>query len=219
MNSERWTSIGVAAMLLVVGVASWTIHLGAPLVVDATSLASIPFEIQQWRGQEIPMQSDVETMLDADYNVQRSYIHKTGFVVWLYVGYYGTERGGHPEHTPWECYPSSGWDIQFRNVIEAYEGRSANEIIVEKDGSRRLVHFWYQSFRANQAVGGLDRIYERLSSRLFEGRADGSLVRLSTAISRDDDVEFARARLISFAREVVPLLHEHWPEEFVDSAS
>jgi EpsI family protein len=165
------------------------------------------------------MKSGVEEMLDADFHVQRSYVHRTGFLLWLYVGYYGTERGGRPEHTPWVCYPSNGWEIVSREVVKVDANRRANEIIVEKGGKRRLVHFWFQTYREKQVIGGIDQLYERLAGRILEGRADGSLVRLSTPLPESLDVDFVRSRLIAFGRDVAPLLHEHWPEEFVDPTS
>ena len=161
------------------------------------------------------MRSGVERMLDADFNVQRRYVHPLGGVVWLYVGYYGTGRGGHPEHTPWACYPSNGWEIVRRDVVNlgGGQGRRANELVIEKDGERRLVHFWYQSYRRAGMIGGLDQAFDRLLNRILDGRADGSLIRLSTRVDRRESEAAARAYLLSFSREIVPLLREHWPEE------
>ena len=53
----------------------------------------------------------VSEMLAADHNVQRAYLHPQRYVVFVYLGYYGTRRGGTPEHTPDVCYPAQGWEI------------------------------------------------------------------------------------------------------------
>ena len=58
-----------------------------------------------WKGHDIPMEGSVEEILRADRHLQRSYYDRAGGLVWLYVGYYGTSRGGRSEHTPWVCYP------------------------------------------------------------------------------------------------------------------
>ncbi len=60
---------------------------------------------------EIPLAENVESMLRADFNVQRAFLHPLGDVVWLYIGYYGTDRGGTPEHTPPQCYRAHGWSL------------------------------------------------------------------------------------------------------------
>jgi len=163
------------------------------------------------------MDSGVVAMLDADYNLQRTYVHPVGGVVWFYVGYYGTERGGRPEHTPDWCYPSNGWDILEQRVVNVGGERRANEFVVRREGSTRLVHFWYQSSRRSGLLGGIDQTLDRLLSRLSSGRADGSLVRLSTPI--EDGEVAARQRLISFGQQMEPLLRDHWPTEVVSVAA
>jgi hypothetical protein len=89
----------------------------------------------------------------------------------------------------------------------------ANELLVEKDGERRLVHFWYQNHRKSGMLGGFDQAVERLLSRLRFGRADGSLVRLSTPMRPGEEVESARTRLQALEREVVAPLQTQWPTE------
>jgi EpsI family protein len=220
MNLERWQTPIVLTLLAVVALGSWALRMRPGMQVEAETLSALPLEIGGWRGHEIPMQGDVEAMLDADYNVQRAYVHPAAGFVWLYVGYYGTERGGRPEHTPWACYPSNGWTIELSDVVRVSGpgGREANELVVSKDGERRLIHFWYQSFRRNGLLGGLDQTLDRLANRVLNGRADGSLVRLSTPIRSDEVLETARSRLIGFGREVEPGLDRHWPSEVVVAA-
>lgn len=202
------------AALLLVGAVAWALALRAPLRVDATPLAGLPQRIGDWQGREVPLESAVESMLRADYNVQRLYGDPLGDSVWLYLGYYGTDRGGRPEHTPAACYRSHGWRIEAERVLEVpgVPGLRVNEYRVEKAGARQLVHFWFRSYRRTGMLGGLDQTADRLVGRLFEGRADGSLVRLSTGLEGLDEVE-ARSRLLRFAAELEPALGAHWPTE------
>jgi EpsI family protein len=221
MNSERWLTIGLASVILATGAVSWDVYLRAPLSVRADRLAEIPVEVAGWRGKDIAVETGVAQMLDADFNVQRVYRHPIGGLVWFYVGYYSTERGGHPEHTPWACYPSNGWEIVRRDVVEVdgSENFRANEIVVTRDGESRLVHFWYQSYRKGGMLGDLDQAMERLRNRVIDGRADGSLVRISTPIDGPDSETIARIRLKQFALSIAPLLRDHWPEELDTAAS
>lgn len=215
LTSDRWLTLGLALVVLATGAVSWDVYLRTPLTVRAESLDDIPNHIDRWTGQEIEVESGVAEMLDADFNVQRVYLHPVAGLVWLYVGYYGTQRGGRPEHTPWACYPSNGWNILRKDVVElgSEPGARANEILVERDGERRLVHFWYQSYRRDGMLGDFDQALERLRNRVFDGRADGSLVRLSTPIVGPESEDGARLRLKQFAHALAPLLREHWPVE------
>ncbi len=215
MNKEQSSTVAMTLLLLAVGGLSWFFYLATPLEVDAKTLSEVPLRIRQWRGQDVPIEGKVEAMLDADYNVQRVYHHPIGGLVWFYVGYYGTQRGGRPEHTPWVCYPTNGWDIIEDRIVEVAgaDGLRVNELLIRNQDEWRLVHFWYQSHRRTGMVGGADQTVERIMSRILDGRADGSLVRLSTPLYDRNERTPARARLISFGREIVPLLREHWPKE------
>jgi EpsI family protein len=215
MDNDRWLLVGLALLALTTGAMSWSVYLTNPLTVRADTLALIPTEINRWEGEDIEVESGVVAMLDADFNVQRTYLHPIGDLVWLYIGYYGTERGGRPEHTPWACYPSNGWKI-LRSDVVALGGAAdfeVNELLVERAGEMRLVHFWYQSYRKEGMLGDFDQAVERLRNRVIDGRADGSLVRISTPIDAPDSEDSARSRLRQFADALVPHLRDNWPRE------
>ena len=212
-------SAGIAIMLILVvaGCAIWWIHFRMPVELDPSSIKGISLTLDRWQGQEIPLSDGVEKMLRADSQFQRRYLSPDADLVWLYVGYYGTERGGRPEHTPWACYPSAGWIIL--SATEVTPGRDSsggaawqlNELVVEQGGARRLVHFWYQTHRtkriATETGLTIDHVLGRLSPT---GRADGALVRLSTPID-ENGIESARQRLRDFAAVFEPILRENWP--------
>jgi EpsI family protein len=218
MTRERLAQGSLVAVMLIVASIAWWMELRPVLAVDASALGVLPSRIGAWRGSPVPIEDFAERMLQADYNLQRAYRSPTGSptgskVVWLYVGYYGTHRGGRPEHTPDQCYPSSGWGIVSQEVVEIDPELRANEFVVARDGDRRLVHFWYQSSRRAGMLGAWDVSVDHLRGRLEDGRADGALVRISTPIDADD-LETPRTRLRAFARELLPLLRAHWPREF-----
>lgn len=213
MARENLTNAFVVALLLAVGALSWRLQLRESLEVDTSALVALPYQIADWRGRDIPVEDEVSEMLDATLNVQRAYTAPAGGLVWLYVGYYGTERGGRPEHTPWVCYPTAGWEIVRAEEIRVrgQPDHPVNELLVEQRGERRLVHFYYRSMRRTGLLGGTDQLLDHLVSRLLTGRADGALVRLSTIVDGDEFV--ARARLEDLGRHVDGLFQHHWPRE------
>ncbi|NNL67776.1 MAG: EpsI family protein [Myxococcales bacterium] len=214
-RTDRRQALLLGIVLLAVGSVAWSIQLRAPLEVDATPLDGLPRSIGPWRAIDIPLETGVEAILRADHNVQRVYAHPVGARIGLYVGYYGTERGGRPEHTPWVCYPNAGWSIDDHRTVELpqADGLRVNELEVQKDGNRALVHFWYRSFRSTGLLGGTDQVLDRFVGRLRHARSDGALVRLSTPLEADDDWLAARSRLASFVGPLDALLAEHWPDE------
>jgi EpsI family protein len=214
--SERVAVGALVALMAVVGAAAWWLQLRPALHADYAPLASLPATIGAWSGTDEPLDTKVEEMLAADFNLQRTYrMPGRDELVWLYLGYYGTGRGGRPEHLPAECYPSAGWSIEQSRVIEIDPDLDfrANEFVVSQRGQRRLVHFWYRSARKTGMVDELGLGLDHLAGKLRGGRADGALVRLSTRIETAG-ADAARARLIAFARRLDPLLAERWPREF-----
>jgi len=214
VNAERSTALAVALLMVLVGAVAWRLQLRPALQMDATLLASLPNPIEGWNSRELPLDQNVESILRADFNVQRTFSHPTGEVVWLYIGYYGTDRGGTPKHTPQVCYPANGWSLsELRTlVVDPPRGFRANEAVVEQEGEQRLVLFWYRSHRRTGILGTFALRVDYLLGRLTEGQADGALVRLSTPL--EEGGEFAaRSRLVSFARILDLELDRRWPTE------
>lgn len=203
----------LVGLFLLVGALAWYLRLGPELRVDPAPLTALPHQLGPWEGSDLSLDSGVEAILRADFNLQRVYVHPIGDIVWLYVGYYGTERGGTPEHTPAVCYRSQGWRIEERRTLDVApeRGLRVNEYLVEKDGRRDLVHFWFRSHRKTGILGTPDRMLDHLLGRLLDRRADGSLVRVSGIV--DGDLPTVRSRLIEFAVRVDQELDAHWPNE------
>jgi EpsI family protein len=186
--------------------------LRPPPQLDTTALLAIPSHLGPWQSDDVPLDSVVESLLEADFNLQRRYRHNLGDVVWVYFGYYGTARGGRPEHTPQVCFQAQGWEIEEHRVIDAGGGLHVNELVVSLRGERQLVHYWFRSFRQTGLRGGFDQLLDHMVGRLFYGRADGSLVRVSTPFQREDAL-VARSRLLAFDTSFDALLAAHWPSE------
>lgn len=212
MSRESLTTGVVAAVLVIVGAIAWAFALRPAPHLDLSPLEALPRELGSWTSVDIPLDGEAESILEADYNLQRRYEHPLGEVVWVYVGYYGTQRGGRPEHTPPACFRAHGWTIEDRRVIDAGGGLRVNEMQVSLDGERQLVHYWFRSFRSHLR-GGLDQLLDHLVGRIRYQRADGSLVRLSTPYTTEADRQVARSRLLQFGALFDQVLAEHWPRE------
>ena len=211
-RSARSTELLLVALLIGVGIGAWSLWLRPALNVDATPLSTLPYQLEAWRGVSVDLEDGVTEMLRADMNVMRAYKDPTAALIWLYIGYYGTQRGGRPEHTPEVCYPSAGWEIRRAQELPLAEGLVADEFLVSHEHGEQLVHFWYRSSRRTGIHDAFGAISDRILNRLLHGRADGALIRLSTPIV-GDDTDAARARLREFAIGLEQQLPAHCPRE------
>ncbi len=216
--TEGRTARLLAIVLIAAGAFAWMLHLRPGLIAEADSLDALPQRIGAWIGNDEPLDQAVEDVLRADFNVTRAYRGPSGELVWLYVGYYGTTRGGRPEHTPRGCYTGAGWGIAESRavIVDPMTGLRIQEYLVERGSERRLVHHSYRSNRRTDLPGGLDQNVDRVMGRLLDGCADGALISLSTVLEPPDVVS-ARGLLIGFASSLDPLIAEHWPEEHPES--
>lgn len=211
MLSRRGESGLLIIVLLLVGALSWALMLRPVPDSDPARFAALPRTLNGWEAIELEIDESVSEMLAADQNVQRAYVHPHHYVVFVYVGYYGTRRGGTPEHTPDVCYPAQGCSIveSTDRSIGGAGGFDVREFVVEKDGERRLVHYWY---RTSHRTGITSIARLRLAhfwGRLVRNRGDGALVRLSTPIE-DDDIEGARSRLQGLDLALEEALEDVW---------
>jgi EpsI family protein len=213
---QRIEAIGLLALLLLTGVTAWWLTQRPGLASDVATLRELPPTVADWRAIDIPIEQDVADMLRADLNVQRAYVHPQGYVVYVYVGYYGTTRGGTPEHTPEMCYPAQGWKILARDSFDVggEPGFAAREFVVEKDGDRRLVHFWYRTADETGIQSTAALRWHHFWARLSAGRGDGALVRLDTPIE-DGDIDAARLKLLPMDRAIESAVTIVWPTEHV----
>jgi len=210
---QRIEAALLIGVLLGTAALGWWLSLQPSDRRDASSFDAIPYELNGWKAIDLEMQDGVAELLRADHHVQRVYLHPLGYTAYLYVGYYGTERGGAPEHTPDNCYPAQGWQVQRDDTLVVggrSSGLSVREFIVEKSQELRLVHFWYRTEDRSGFTSTLGLRARQLWGRLIENRGDGALVRLSTPVV-GGDLDAARSRLLGLDTVVEAAIDEIWP--------
>jgi EpsI family protein len=208
-----------AAILLVVllstGAVAWWLTFRPVADLDPSSIDAMPHELNGWKAVDLEIDQGVADLLRADHQFQRAYLHRQGYTVYVYVGYYGTARGGAPEHTPDVCYPSQGWVIETDEEVQVggrASGFDVREFLVEKEDELRLVHFWYRTDRESGFTSIWSLRLRQFWGRLMASRGDGALIRLSTPIW-DQDIEAARGRLLSLDAAVEKALDGVWPAQ------
>jgi EpsI family protein len=173
---------------------------------------ALPYEVGSWRGMDGRFDPVYGTD-PADTSLLRIY-HKDGKPpVIAYVGFFSDLATIIEVHTPELCYPAQGWEVQSAGNAMAGNFRgaqiSAKGIIVNKNGDRRLVVWWYNA-GSRPFQTRIRYVYAMLAMSAFTGRTDGSMVRLETPLGHEPE-SAAIARIEDFQSMLLPALDAALP--------
>ena len=180
------------------------------------SLSSCPVELSAWSGRRAP-DFDERTLavLGADEYLNRVYRHKSGSIVGLYIGYYGSQRQGDTIHSPLNCLPGAGWSpVRFDRIAVPVSGAQSggairvNRYVIQKGLDRQLVLYWYQSHGRVVASEYWSRLYMVIDA-MRTNRTDGALVRVISPIA--DSETAAELVAVDFVQTLFPLLGRYLP--------
>jgi EpsI family protein len=183
-------------------------------------LTKMSRQIGQWTGRDEPqLASDVVAVLGVDEYINRAYVDPTSQTpgpLWLYVGYYKSQRQGDTIHSPLNCIPGAGWEpIKAARPQIAIPGApspiTVNQLLIEKGADRQVVVYWYQAHGrvvASEYSSRLWMVYDAI--RL--NRSDGALVRvISPVLASESDASAAEGRIAHFVQELFPRLDAYLP--------
>ncbi len=179
-------------------------------------LASLPYELGEWTGTDLPMQQDVLDILGPGDFLQRFYENTAASqpYVDLFVAYFPSQRAGDTIHSPKHCLPGSGWlPTESSTISVSLPGREpfqANRYVIAKGDDRQLVLYWYWAHDRALASEYWAKFY-LVADSIRLNRSDGSLVRVITPLLPNEAAEAAQQRLLSFAGNIVPRLDRYIP--------
>ncbi len=186
-------------------------------VVVRTNLENLPMVIGGYSAVEDSFSEAVYKELNADKNVYRHYKSQKGDLVDLYIGYYGTAKGGRTGHNPYACLPSGGSAIVDTDVVyikQTATGKNfpINYVLARKNSVNTIMLHWYQVAGDKVVSSGFRLNIERFMGRILHNRNDGAYIQI-TSSSVEGDVQKTKEKVKRFAELVLNLLPGYWPEE------
>src|SRR5207245_5873265 len=179
-------------------------------------LKAFPQQLGEWSGTDVAISHDVLDVLGQGDFLLRVYQDDSGRNpdVDLFLAYFSNQRAGDTIHSPKNCLPGAGWSpIEASRISISSPGRApfpANPYLISKGAERQLVLYWYWAHDRAVASEYAAKFY-LVTDSIRMNRSDGSLIRVSTALGPDQDVESAQQLLLSFAGEVVPRINTYVP--------
>ena len=219
---RRWPVI-VALLMLA---STWGLLLSlsqAEPLLPRKSFAEFPLTIgDRWQGKELGLDQQVLDVLKLNDYMMRAYIpqelikdgeNRKGLTpVYLYVGYYQSQRTGATYHSPKNCLPGAGWQfMDSEQVPVMMPGGGApiiNKVMIQKGLEKQIILYWYQDrgrIIANEYSAKGFLVWDSMTRK----RTDGSLVRISVPVGKSDEQAFAEG--FEFMRDIFPLLGQYLP--------
>jgi EpsI family protein len=220
------TRIAAAALFLALHAYVYHFFARAEMHPPRESFESFPLELDGWvcdeREEIAPDVADVLGASDLFLCGFRRVGGQSAALVNVYVGYHETQirksGGGLSRsaiHLPKHCLPGAGWDVIDARTTEldlpGLPGGPAkvNRLVIAKGNQRQLTYYWYQS-RGHVIAEDYWKMMHLFWDRATQSRTDGSLVRFTVQMHRNDEVS-AEADLRDVASQVVPLLPRYVP--------
>ena len=179
------------------------------------SFDTFPSTVATWQErQSNNLDLEIVNLLKVNDYVMRRYTDRDGRTLWLYIGYWATQRKGAQIHSPRNCLPGGGWEpIEAGRLIVALPAPHApievNRYLIQKDRDQQVVLYWYQS-QGKAVAGELAAKLEMVRSAITRNRTDGALVRVSAPVS--GGIAETTSSLVRYVQALYPILGEYLPE-------
>ena len=207
-----WISL---TLIIITFIIIKSLGAGKDVIVVDKKLDRLPEIISGLYSTDIPLDEMVAKELDPDVYIFRNYTSDNGRVINVYIGYYGTNKGGRTGHNPEACYPSTGWAIlnEKKETIDIGGNKkiTVNAMLVKKENKSQFVYHWYQSDGTHVVRSGIQQNLNRFRKMILKNRDDGAFIRV--AMDVDGNEQEAKYEIEKFIRQLFWLISEYWPEE------
>ena len=178
-------------------------------------LDAFPEQIGRWQGREGTIFDDdtLNVLKVKDYLVRR-YADPLGRNLWLYIGYWDTQRKGAQMHSPRNCLPGAGWEPLEASTVSIplpapYGTIRLNRYLIQKDQEQQMVFYWYQA-QGEPVTGEMAARVALVKSAIVRNRTDGALLRISSPIY--GSVQETSDLLRDYVRAMYPVLNAYLPD-------
>jgi len=195
------TSFIIASIILIAG-GGFSLFLRYPpeVFMAEIKLKTIPMSKEGWIAREISVSSAEQQMLDVKQYILREYSDNSGFKVWLFVGYFTSQKYGTGMHSPRNCLPGEGWEIVNRAYVPL-PGNSdliVNRMDIGRGESRQTMYYWFVT-RAGHLNNEFSLKGDLVKNAILGRPTDAAFIRINFPAA-DFDPETTEKRIGEFMR-------------------
>lgn len=198
----RLTYSFIIAVLLLTAGGSFSLILRNPAEASGTDvdLESIPISLDGWSAREIQIGIQTERLLDVNQYIYREYVHESGFSIWMFVGYFTSQKYGSGIHSPRNCLPGSGWEIANRSYapLPGDNDLMVNRLDIRKGDSRQVMYYWFVT-RAGHLNNEFSLKGDLVLSSILGRPTDAAFIRINVPVAGLER-KIAETRIEDFLR-------------------
>lgn len=124
----------------------------------------------------------------------------------LYIGYYYTSGKAYASHSPTVCYPSQGWTIEKKPLLNSVdignERINYEEVITSYGNNKELVLYWYQARLYTNTQVYMNKI-DMAVNKMLHNDEHHAFVRVSVPFM-DKSYAEAKTAAVDFIRNFYP---------------
>ena len=212
----RHWALAVAVAMLLSTWGSLQVLSQAEPAISKKPFSEFPLTINsRWQGKELGMDREVLDILKLTDYMMRVYApvrtaqpsSEFNLPVYLYVGYYQSQRTGATYHSPKNCLPGAGWQfVETEQAVVTAPGGAqvmVNKVLIEKGLDKQVILYWYQDRGSVMASEYWAKAYLMWDAMTIH-RTDGALVRISVPVAAS--VEDAYRQGFAFMEESWPIM-------------
>jgi len=207
--------VALSAGLLLAALVFLHIRSTGEVVPVRRPLDAFPTTLGAWQGREATIfEVEILNILKVKDYLMRRYVDPTGRSLWLYIGYWDTQRKGAQMHSPKNCLPGSGWEPLEASKVRIllpppYAAITVNRYLIQKGGDQQLAFYWYHS-QGKAIAGEVAARVEMVKNAIFRNRTDGALIRVSSPVY--GSVPETTEQLIKYIQAMYPSLSQFLPD-------
>jgi exosortase D (VPLPA-CTERM-specific) len=198
------------ALLLVAGISLHTLSRIQQSIAPETHLALFPHQLDAWRAQPAPIDSEVARKLQFSDHLMLNFNHPDHIEpINLYVAFYANQRNGESPHSPRVCIPGGGWEIETFERI-TLKGIPMNRTVIVREGQKLLVYYWFAE-RGTLIANEYYKKWLLLQDFVRTGRSDGALIRVSMPVVDAEHMERSEEKIANFIALAQPMIQQYLP--------
>ena len=180
------------------------------IIPSHPAFISFPLELGDWHGRQDHLPSEIlEALKLSDYWIAEYVSDSEQGSINLYMAYYDSQRVGVTTHSPSNCIPGGGFQIEKSDVreIPVADGKTVKltRLVIRKDDAAQIVYYWFDE-RGRDLTETYSAKWYLLIDSIIMHRSDGALIRISTGLDRNEPEASGDMRLSNFLAKIDPKL-------------